>query len=96
MELVCFSRNLGRDVRLREEGEVLHTAELWILPGLIFLVDGAGPTAWSVGRVLAGPRRRARGRVLLSALLLGGWAETCSLVYKYSAPAEPINVALGL
>lgn len=30
-ELVWFSTNLGRDVGLKGEGEVLRTAQLWVL-----------------------------------------------------------------
>lgn len=56
---------------MKGEGKVLQTAQLWVLPHLLLLprwVDRAGPTVWRVGRVLARPPWRARGRVLLFAL----------------------------
>lgn len=62
-------------------------------------VEGTGPTA----AVWAGPWPGHRGQpgaescsLPCNPQFLGGWAETCSWVYKYSAPAKPINVALGL
>lgn len=102
-ELVWFSTNLGRDVRLKGEAKVLQTAQLWVLLVLIFFPFPNGGTgqipAWSAGRSWPGHRGEPGAMCCslpCSPQFLGGWAETCCRVYKYSEPARPINVALGL
>lgn len=42
MELLWFSTNLSRDVRLKGEGKVLQTAQLWILPVQVLFPSQAG------------------------------------------------------
>lgn len=102
-ELVWFSTNLGRDVRLKGEGKVLQTAQLRVLLVFIFFPFPHGGTgqipACSTGRSWPGHRGQPGAMCCslpYSPQFLGGWAETCCRVYKYSAPAKPINVALGL
>lgn len=83
---------------------MLQTAQLWVLPVLIFFSFSGGWTGQvPLSGVWAGswPGRRGEPEPVCCSLpcspqFLGGWAGTCSWVYKYSAPAKPINVALGL
>lgn len=81
-ELVWFPTNLGGDVGLKGEGKVLQTAQLWVLPVLIFLPF---PSGW-------------KGQVPLPGEWAGPWpgqlgepeAECCSLPCSFSVDGQEL------